>query len=169
MPWQGCSVRWIEGWSAAILTATKPAPPDRRLAALRDKYWQVLQAVLAADCPVQVGGGDNLPHVAESLREVAEQLPGAGIGLFAQEPQVVAAIVQPIVERSCPFSFAGERQAGDQPVGTKDKGPLLAPEAVQIRSRRDLIAEYTAVLGQIVSNRLDRRPHPRLGRGQETD
>ncbi len=96
--------------------------------------------------------------MGKGLREVAQQLAVAGIGFLGEQSQVVGMSGRPVKPSGGSLDFAGQRQAFDQPVcADKEAAGVAGP------------APYQTMIAEFPLDRLDGRPHPIVGRGQETD
>ena len=91
--------------------------------------------------------------------------PRVGLQLLGEEVEPAGRLEQPLAELAGPPALADLRERRDQPEGADQEGALLAVQAVV--GLVDLVAEDEAVLGQVVGDRVDGRPHPRVVGGQE--
>ena len=121
-------------------------------------------ALLVGD---HVGDGVDQRQVGERLREVAEVAAAGGVELLGVEVERAGGLEQPLAELAGALALADLRERRDQPEGADQEGALLAAEAVV--GLFDLVAEDEPVLGQVLGDRLDRRPHPRVVGGQEAE
>ena len=117
--------------------------------------------------PADRPGGVHQPDVAERLREVPEQVAGAGVHLLGQQPDVVDMADRAVEDLRRPLHLPGDRQSVRQPERAEQEAALVAGQPVD-PAPGAVPADQTALVGQPFIDRGDRRQHPRVVRRQET-
>ena len=69
------------------------------------------------------------PDVAESLGEVAQQLPAGGVDFLGEQADVVDEGDGPFEDGAGPRWLTGKGQGLGQPEGAQQEGPFFAPRA----------------------------------------
>ena len=107
--------------------------------------------------------------MGERLGKVAHEPTRDRVVLLGQQAEVVAQVEEPLEELAGIVVTTQQRQAVSHPERAGQEGTFSAGEAVDLARVRGAIAEDEVPFDQLSLDGLDRPPHPRVSRREESD